>query len=470
MLSSRRHDARTPHGPDGVGGLPSWAGTLLLLLATLAVVSCSLGRETAPERSSTPAPAAGPILLITLEGLRSDAVESLGGLPGLTPAIDALAGEADWWGSAVAASSSSAPALATLLSGLRPHDHTAWTSRSPLRAEIETLPEALRARGYRTHAYLSSDWLRRAPGFLQGFDRTEPLAIARAAERDLRQGSGEPTLWWVELALPAAPYRLFPALLPRLDALGGRVARSGLPERIGLAEVRRARSGSLPADELARWWALYCLNVARADQRVGQLLDALRASGSWDQATVVVASVRGEELGDYGSVGADGGLRRRLIEVPLLVKLPASGDGRLAPPEPGTPLAVGGLWATLVELAGGEPPPGVVPGWLEDSRASPTAGAWSERRRPDGRFQVSWVSAGEQVLLELDPNQEPSGSRVSRWLPDGSETPVEDPAEAIAAEAARRWRLDLGGRVLPPVPELERTRRPSALRRARDSG
>ncbi|HVS65731.1 MAG TPA: sulfatase-like hydrolase/transferase [Thermoanaerobaculia bacterium] len=454
-------------------GQRRWSATLVVpaALAVLVAVLSAFSCRPAGDRGGSdlePAPG-GPILMITLEGLRADVVGALGGLPGLTPAVDALAAEADWFGSAVSASSASAPAMVSLLTGLRPHDHRAWNAAAPLRAQIETLPEALRARGYATRAYLSSEWLRASPSFLQGFDEVQPLAIVRAAERDLRAAAGAPALVLVEIAAPAPPYRLYPALLPRLEALGDRVARDDLPERLGLGEVRElARSAQeLGTDELGTWWAMYCLNVARADQRVGQLLDALRESGAWDRSTVVVTSLRGEPLGD--DIGD--GLRRRLIEVPLIVKLPAGAGALGSLPAPGSLLETTSLWATLVELAGGSRPPGVTPGWFEGPGGLRGAGAWSERRTPAGRLQVSWISGDEQVLLELDRSQRRVVGEVWRWLPDGGER-LSDRAsanEALQAETLRRWRLLAQSAGQSPIESLERAPRPRASSRGQDS-
>jgi arylsulfatase A-like enzyme len=451
----------------------------VLLAATLLGSSCDSEKKT--RAPSPAAPVSGPIVVITLDGLRSDVVESFGGLAGLTPALDALAREADWFGPAVSASSASPSATASLLTGLAPHAHRAWSTSPSLAPPFETLPEALGGLGYGTRAFLSSEWLRAAPGFLQGFEHTQPLGIGRAAERELRAATGEPVLFWIEIAQPAPPYRLYPALLPRLDALGARVAPEGLPERLGLGELRPVARSSQPLSEaeLGTWWAMYCLNVARADLRVDQLLGALRDSGAWDRSTVVVLSTRGEELGDPGVAEAGRGLRRRSIEVPLFVKLPAGLRERVDLPAPGETVQTASLWATLVGLAGGARPPGVVAGWLD----SGSTGAWSERRAPDGELEVSWIRGGQQVLLELDAATGRETATVWTWTPDGAVARLEHgedgadgadgsdeaPARAHAAEVLSRWRLLAGEPGETPAP-LATVERPGASRRHRDSG
>ncbi|HVS12548.1 MAG TPA: sulfatase-like hydrolase/transferase [Thermoanaerobaculia bacterium] len=402
-------------------------------------------------------------MLITLHGLRADAVEALGGLPGLTPHLDALIAEADWAGAAVAPSSRPAAATASLLTGLLPSQHGVRHDGAPLPLELTTLAEALRELGFQTTGYLSADWMRRASGYAQGLGRAQPLAVARAAERELSGLDGAPRLVWIDLALPAAPYRRYPALLPRLEALGASVTREALPDRIGRGTVQQVRQRGEPLSEgeLRRWRSLYSLNVARADQRLGDLLGALRRSGEWDRAVVAVVSTRGEELGEYGSIAEGRTLRRKLIEVPLVVKLPVHLRGRIALPEPGPGCAVGtvALWSTLVAVAGGRRPPAVAPGLHE----GPGAGVLSELRGSGGLEQLSWVEAGDQLLRTRGRSPRvtgavPAGGRAPtttvgwRWHGDGEEERLLDPQRL--AELARRLerarRLAGGDRETPP--------------------
>jgi arylsulfatase A-like enzyme len=415
----------------------------LLALAVPAGVGCT--GNGAREPAATPGRAApairGPVLVIALQGLRADAVESLGGLPGLTPHLDALIAESDWAGPAVAPSNGAAAATTSLLTGLLPSQHgVGRDGAAALPPGLTTLAEAFRALGYESHGYLSSDWMRRAAGYGQGFDRVEPLGAVRGVERELARADGGRRLVWVDLALPAAPYRRYPNLLPRLDELGDLVAGEGLPERIGRGTVQRARQRGEPLapSELRRWRALYALNVARADQRVGQLLDALRASGRWEEATVAVVSTRGQELGDYGSVAEGRSLRRKLVEVPLAVKLPADLRGRIRLPEPGTTVGTVALWSTLVELAGGRRPPAVAAG-LHELPEAQASGVLSELRAVGGLEQVSWVAGGDQ-LLRTRPRARatevaPEESRGWRWWAGGEEQALEDPDRL--AELAR---------------------------------
>jgi len=77
----------------------------------------------------------------------------------------------------------------------------------------------------------------------------------------------------------------------------------------------------LPDSLRARIPRLYDASVAEVDAAVGGLLDALRASGRYDDALIVVIADHGEALGEAGHF-----MHERLLEetlhIPLLIKFP----------------------------------------------------------------------------------------------------------------------------------------------------
>jgi hypothetical protein len=140
---------------------------------------------------------------------------------------------------------------------------------------------------------------------------------------------------------------------------------------------------------------MYRLNVAWADEKVGRLIEALRESGQWDRALVVVTADFGEEIGDHGITGHGGDLERETIEVPLIVKLPSWYRHRLAPPRQQR-VGLVRLWATLVEAAGGLPPPAMAPSLFQDVPAP----VLSELYFGNGVNLFSLVDGDDQLLWE----------------------------------------------------------------------
>ena len=387
--------------------------------------------------ASRPPVHAGPIVLITFDSLRADAVSGLGGPPGLTPNLAQLAREADWAGPAVASSSWSVPSMASLFTGLRPWQHQAiLTGQAALAPELITLPEALQARGYKTAGYPSGSWYTETYGYNQGFDTFEGLARGRAAGELLSRLTAERRFVWIHLLEPRAPYLRRDWLVPRL----GPGAPAELPRRITQSQLQAFADPAVtvPPHVRRRVQALYRLNAAWADERLGRLLGSLRASGQWDRTLLIVTSNQGEDLGESHAAAArfhGGSLERRLLEVPLIVKLPKGFERPIAASK-GERVAAARIWATMVEAAGGTVPPAQAPSLFQ---AAP-AGAVSELYEPAGQSRLSLVEGDRQLLWETRPAAAPAVV-LERWTPGGGTAPLADPAgqAVLARHLAAQW-------------------------------
>ncbi len=353
-------------------------GSLLLLIA-----GCGPG----------PAPHDGPIVLITLDSLRADAVERLGGEPGLTPRFDELIQEADWAGSAIASSSWEGSTMATLFTGLRPWQHQVLhPGRARLQKPLLTLAEALKSSGYETGGFFSGPWYDQSFGFQQGFDQFQHFGKGRRALERLSALPRGRSFTWVHLPSPQAPYVRRDSLLSRLGRLPPQLPRKLMPMQL---EPWFDPAHPLPVNQRRRLWAMYSLNVAWADEQLGGVLDALRASGSWDDTLLVVTSNHGEEFGEKGQILHGGNLGRQLIEVPLAVKLPAGFERRFQIGK-GERVAAARIWSTLVEAAGGAAPPAAAPSFF---RRVPSS-ALSELYLTNGTNRFSLVEGDLQLTWE----------------------------------------------------------------------
>ena len=201
---------------------------------------------------------------------------------------------------------------------------------------------------------------------------------------------------------------------------------------------------------------LYRYNVARADERLGRMLAALRASGAWDDTLLVVTSPNGEELGEYGSAGSGNSLGRVLLEVPLVIKLPralraAAGSTADAAPVIAEPasrrVALARLWPTLVEAVGGAVPPAAGESLFRRGRG----GILSELYMMNGYNELSLVeeeppaagAAAPAVAWQLlwrsrfaDPDPEYRAARLAGYLAAPPAGSPEDPRAVFDRLAA----------------------------------
>ena len=307
--------------------------------------------------------------------------------------MDELIREADWAGSAIASSSWEGSTMATLFTGLRPWQHQVLhQGHARLSPALITLAEALQKTGYETSGTWSGAWYDQAFGFNQGFEVFQHYGKGNRIEERLRGLRDDRRFVWAHLPAPAVPYLRREALLPRLGRTPPQLPRKVLPMQL---EPLFDPANPLPLSQRRRLWAMYCLNVAWADEQLGRLLDALRASGQWDRTLLVVTANHGEEFGEKGQILHGGNLGRQLLEVPLIVKLPAGFERQIAVPKRQR-VPTTRVWATLVVAAGGEVPPAAAPSLF---RRTPVP-AVSELYLDNGVNGFSLVEGDDQLLWE----------------------------------------------------------------------
>jgi arylsulfatase A-like enzyme len=343
------------------------------------------------------------------------------------------------------------------MTGLSPWEHGAlYGERATLRPELQTLAEALRERGYATTAYRSNYWTRRELGYAQGFDVFVPLRRAYRAQRELAGLRGGRTFVWIDLPAPSAPYVRDEEDERRVrEALGAGHLPATLPRRLTPADLAMHfdPASGLTEERRRELWALYLMSVSSADRLLGVFFEALRQSGQWDDTLLVVTSTHGTVFGEYGRVGAGGSLGRRLIEVPLVLKLPLRSPQSLRTIPSERP-ALHRVFSTLVEAAGGKPVPAALPSlWRE---AAP--GVLSELYRDNGRNHFSWLRGRRQLLWSVrfapdEPEFLAAGMVLQGLRPSES---LDDPVDEILArlDAALERRHPLYGSGEGPVLQL----------------
>ena len=333
----------------------AWRGAarIALILLLLAVTACGLrpvaqSRQTGPSLATPAPPFSGPIVFITLSGLRPDAVGALGGEHFWTPHIDAFTDEADWVGTAIAGSSTPVVALVSLMTGVSPWKHQVLTTTPTMpRSGIPLLSQALTERGYRTVARVPLDYNLNRFNLLAGFDDVAEIAPASDSSRSLEDLSGDPELYWFHLREANVSYQRRDEELPHLADRS-----TSLPWSISARRLMAYADPEVPMSPSVRsaTWELFRHEVAWADHQVGQLLGSLRRSDVWEDTWVILTATQGTELGEHGQVLYSQNLGRESIEVPLMIKLPRSLRGSLE--ESPRRVSQLRLWATLVEATG----------------------------------------------------------------------------------------------------------------------
>lgn len=294
----------------------------LALIALMATASCK--REPPPN-----------VLIVTVDSLRADRLGAYGNQHGVTPFLDSLAQRGTVFANAFSVSSSTSPAVASLMTSRDPRQHLVTSFGSPLARTEQTFAEVLQARGYRTGGFSASFRLSQRLGYAQGFQQWQAEGATDAglpASTVRAQGLGwlsqvamsQPTLLYFHFMEPHMPY--VPAEPFRSRFLRSAITDAEIHLAFQRAILQPTQDTMREASQIAA--QLYDGEVAACDDQLRLLFDALTQGGFLDHAIVILTSDHGEELFEHGANGHDHTLFTESMRIPLIVIAPGYVGGR----------------------------------------------------------------------------------------------------------------------------------------------
>ena len=251
------------------------------------------------------------VVVVVIDTLRVDHLPFYGYAKDTAPFLSRLAARGVVFEKAYAASSWTAPATASIFTGLYPFQHGVVMGllaqmrlirRHPeieinrIPEEVTTLPEVFRREGYRTFGVSDNANITEAQGFAQGFDR---LLVA------VHQGAGQTNerVLGLEKEIKAGgPYFLY---IHYNDP--------HMPYKIDLQE------NEVTGDRTTDLKAMYDKEVALVDRSIEELFSRF----GWSENTLLVVTAdHGEEMNEKGFYGHGKSLLNTVIHVPLQIFWP----------------------------------------------------------------------------------------------------------------------------------------------------
>jgi arylsulfatase A-like enzyme len=261
------------------------------------------------------------LVLVTIDALRADHLGSAGYPRPTTPYLDAFARDATRFTRAFVGGPKTIPSIPQILTGSWFYWHRPTLG----------LADLLGTGGVPSLAIVNNPyvatWLRgEQPTFdtIHAGDDLDARAITSAALRHLTAAGPCPTTLYLHYLDTHTPYRA-PARYAR------RFIDRGAATTIGLTydDVTRAWQDRLGAADRQRIIDLYDGNLLYTDRQIGRLLRGLARRGRLDRTLVVVTSDHGEEFWDHRKFFHGQSLYDELLHVPLLVRFPDVGHGRV---------------------------------------------------------------------------------------------------------------------------------------------
>jgi arylsulfatase A-like enzyme len=307
-----------------------------LLLGGLASAACgSPGGAAAPPRAAAQDL---DVVLVLVDTLRADHLPFYGYARETAPFMASLAAKGVVFENAFSVSSWTAPAAASLFTGLYPPQHGVVTGLIATRrlqkkdptVQINRLPEGLatlgevmKQAGYRTFGVSNNANIRGELGFAQGFDRFRYFHSAEAGAPDV---NGVVEQWKPELQ--KGKYFLY------LHYMDVHAPYDDRPPWVPPARTRKERR-----------IAAYDSEIRYVDEHLAKLSQLL----GWDQDTLVVLLAdHGEEFREHGRDWHGNTLYGEVLRIPLVLFCPS----RLRPARVPDNVSIVDVLPTLRELVG----------------------------------------------------------------------------------------------------------------------
>ncbi len=264
-----------------------------------------------------------PIVLITIDTFRADHVNEN------TPHLLSLASEGVRFTNAITTAPLTAPAHASLLTGLDVDVH--GLRKNGGLTDSPTIVEHLRAKGWRTGAFVSANVLGRHTHLDRGFEHYDDRFSLRArwagafglfrtgaksrsgadtVERALSWlGSGESTFLWIHLYDAHLPYAPPAEFRPTPDQLSALKAADRNDESVH-PEGRHGSEGK----------AMYAAETRWVDALVGRIV-----AGTSRETRVIAVADHGEALGEHEYWFNHGAmLHEPAVHIPMIVRWPGT--------------------------------------------------------------------------------------------------------------------------------------------------
>ena len=244
-----------------------------------------------------------PVVLISIDTLRSDHLPAYGYHGVATPNIDAFRADSILFERAYSHVPMTLPSHTSILTGMLPADTGVHDNVGFRVGNTPMIQELLKKNGYATGAAVSAFVLRKETNISRGFDfyddEVEPQGDDRMIGRVQRDGhatekvlekwlddhSDKPFFAFLHLYEPHTPY-------------------------------------TPPEPYWSRYPNHYDGEIATADEIVGTFLDDLKKKGLYDKALIILLSDHGEGLGEHGEDEHAIFVYREVLQGPLIVKLP----------------------------------------------------------------------------------------------------------------------------------------------------
>lgn len=335
------------------------------------------------------------IVIITVDTLRSDHLGSYGYHRNTSPNIDQLLNKGMRFTNARTIEPLTAPSLASMLTGIYPHQHGASRNGLPLFPNLISVTKLMKLKGYQTAGFVANWTLRnRLTGLGEHFDHygeifnrkrwfglflseSNATDVTKAAQdwMDDNTSKDKPFFIWVHYVEPHAPYRF-----QRKHA-----TQVGLDPKAQQTKKDR-----------------YDTEIAFVDASIGEFLTHVEKHSKPENTMIVFASDHGESLGEHNYWGHG----RHLYEATLHIPMGVIWQGTITPGIQSEPATILDIPSTLLGMVGFSVPPSFegfdwAPVFRNELKASPERVTFFQAHKGAVQTKAGVEKGRQRGLLEL---------------------------------------------------------------------
>lgn len=303
-----------------------------------------------------------PIILITLDTTRRDALSPYNSAVTTTPNLQAFSHEATVFENAYATAPWTLPTHVSMFTGYFPSRHGAGVSTTSFSSELHSLPVMLKKKGYATAGLSGGPFTSSRYGFDRGFqyfeDPEKPFTRAGSlivnTQKFIRSHGENPFFAFVNIFDPHGPYHPPRAFRKAFDLHKKREAARAIPRwkdsfgSYGLFIRELAKMG-VPEPEAKEFLdAAYAAEIAYVDYQLGLFFKWLKKRDLYERSLIIILADHGEFLGENGRYLHSYSLDHVLTHIPFMVKWPNQKQGKR---NPGLVSQVD-VFATVLKAAG----------------------------------------------------------------------------------------------------------------------
>lgn len=328
--------------------LSPWAGQPVEVRLSTHSAGGNVGFWSSPELRGEPIERMNVVMILE-DTLRADHLSCYGYERQTSPARDAMAADGVIFTSAFAQGTETRVSCPSLMTSLFPTATGVWNFRHKLADNFVTLPEALRAQGFTTAAFIQNNQAGTITGLHQGYDVFyDEFSVGEGPDKmysdrvyDWLQDNGDRNFFlYLHLMDPHDPYE--PP--DEFNVWRDEVPEGTPPGREGGYEVEKAN---------------YDGEILWNDHYFGRFMARLEQMGLKENTLFVFTSDHGEYFGEHGLELHVPPAYTEVLNVPLIMALP----GRLpSGARVETPVQLTDVMPTVLELTGIPPDPFLMQG------------------------------------------------------------------------------------------------------------